>query len=313
MKGTIMNVRLRLRAAILALFACALVPAAPAAARVRVAASVTDLASIAASVGGDQVEVFAIARPNADVHRVEVLPSYMVRVSRADLYLKVGLGLDPWADGIIDGSRNPKLRVADCSAGIEVLDRPTVRASELARLGDVHPQGNPHYWLDPRNGAIVAATIARELGGVDPAHAADYEARAKAFADEATRAYEADRAIAAALPVKDVFTYHSSWVYFTTAFGLRIVGTVEPLPGLPATAKHLAELVATARQRRVALLVQEPYFSDDAGRFLARETGLRVVKVAPSCDDATAGSYLAHIAAVLGQLAGAPAAPAPGR
>ena len=125
-------------AAGLALFA--LVPGA-AAARLRVAASITDLASIANSVGGDQVEVIAIARPGADVHRVEVLPSYMVQVSRADLYLKVGLGLDQWADGIIDGSRNAKLKVLDCGAGITPLDKPT---SVNASMGDVHPFGNPH-------------------------------------------------------------------------------------------------------------------------------------------------------------------------
>jgi zinc/manganese transport system substrate-binding protein len=295
------------------LLGAVLLAASPAAARMlRVAASITDIGSIAATVGGDQAQVFAIARPNADVHRVEVLPSYMVQVSRADLYLKVGLGLDTWADGIIDGSRNAKLRVADCSQGIEVLEKPTGPASQLAKLGDVHPNGNPHYWLDPRNGALVAATIARELGALDPAHTAEYEARARAFADEAARAYDGDRRVAAALPANDVFTYHSSWVYLTSAFGLRIVGTVEPLPGLPPTAKHLAELVEVARQRKVPLLIQEPYFSEESGRFLARETGLRVVMVAPSCDDVKPGSYLAHVTSVLRQLAGA-ASPAAGR
>src|SRR4249920_2504412 len=107
-----------------------------AAAKIRVAASITDLGSIASSVGGDQVEVFAVARPNSDVHRVEVLPSYMVQVSRANLYLKVGLGLDQWADGIIDGSRNARLRVLDCSIGIVPLEKPT---QVSAAMGDVHP------------------------------------------------------------------------------------------------------------------------------------------------------------------------------
>src|SRR5262245_33932367 len=146
-------------------------------AKLKVAASTTDLASIAASVGGDQVEAFSIARPNSDVHRVEVLPSYMVKVSKANLYLKVGLGLDQWADGIIDGSHNSKLTIVDCSKDVPVLDKP---AKADASMGDVHPFGNPHYWLDPRNGAIAARTIAEAFGKADPAHAADYTARAAA-------------------------------------------------------------------------------------------------------------------------------------
>lgn len=274
----------------------------PARARLRVAASITDLASIAASVGGDQVETFAIARPNADVHRVEVLPSYMVRVARADLYLKVGFELDRWADGIIDGSRNARLRVLDCGTGVTPLEKPT---TVTAALGDVHPLGNPHYWLDPRNGAIVAHAIAAELARLDPSHAADYAARAGAFARAATAAHERGRQAAAKLPVPTVFTYHSSWVYFGQAFGLEIAATAEPVPGIPPTARHLQELVTIARRRPVAALVQEPYFSDDAGRFLARACGVPTVEVSPSCDGPEAGRYLAHFDDLFARLAAA--------
>jgi ABC-type Zn uptake system ZnuABC Zn-binding protein ZnuA len=281
--------------------------AAPAAAgKLRVAASITDLASIASSVGGDQVEVLAIARPASDVHRVEVLPSYMVQVSRADLYLKVGLALDQWADGIIDGSRNARLKVLDCSAGITPLEKPGAPGSALAASGDVHPYGNPHYWLDPRNGTIVAREIAEELGRLDPAHAAAYSARAEAFAKEVDAAYAKDQQLAASLPARTLFTYHRSWSYFAQAFGLEIVGEAEPLPGIPPTAKHLKDIVQIGKERKVPCLLQEPYFSEDAGKFLARETGLRVIKVAPSCDGPQAGSYLAHIEAVLKLMAAQP-------
>jgi ABC-type Zn uptake system ZnuABC Zn-binding protein ZnuA len=279
----------------------ALVPGT-ASAKLRVAASLTDLASIASSVGGDQIEVFAIARPSADVHRVEVLPSYMVQVSRADLYLKVGLGLDQWADGIIDGSRNARLRVLDCGTGITPLEKPT---SVNASMGDVHPFGNPHYWLDPRNGAIVAREVAEELGRLDPAHSADYSARAEAFAKEAKATYERGQQLVARLPVRTVFTYHASWTYLGHAYGIEIAATAEPVPGIPPTAKHLQELVNIAKQRGVTMLMQEPYFSDDAGKFLAREAGVRVIKVSPSCDGPQAGSYLAHFDTVLGLLASA--------
>ena len=291
--------RLVVLAAGLALLA--LVPDS-ASAKLRVAASITDLASIASSVGGDQVEVFAIARPGADVHRVEVLPSYMVQVSRADLYLKVGLGLDQWADGIIDGSRNAKLKVLDCGTGITPLEKPT---AVNASMGDVHPFGNPHYWLDPRNGVIVAREVAEELGRLDPAHAVIYDARAEAFAKEVAAAYARGQQVVSRMPVKTVFTYHASWVYLAHAFALEIAATAEPVPGIPPTAKHLQELVNIAKQRAVTTLIQEPYFSDDAGKFLAREAGVRVIKVSPSCDGPQAGSYLAHFDAVLGLLAGA--------
>ena len=271
-------------------------------AKIRVAASINDLASIASSVGGDQVEVFSIARPTTDVHHVEVLPSYMVKVSRAQVYLKVGLGLDQWADAIVDGSRNERLVVVDCSAGVPVLEKPTGAVN--ASMGDVHPNGNPHYWLDPRNGAIAARTIAEALSKVDPSHTADYNSRAEAFAKEAEKTWSAARAKADALPAKTMVTYHRSWTYFGNAFGIEIAGEAEPVPGIPPTAKHLAELVGLIKARKIPILLQEPYFSDDAGKFLARETGLRVVVASQSCDAPSAGSYLTHFQDVMSDLAG---------
>jgi zinc/manganese transport system substrate-binding protein len=282
--------------------ALTLTPAATRAA-VRVVASTNDLASIAASVGGDAVEVSAIARPTADVHRVEVLPSYMVKVARAQVYLKIGLGLDQWADGIIDGSRNSRLLVVDCSRGVNVLEKPSGKVD--ASMGDVHPDGNPHYWLDPRNGAAVARDIADALARVDAPHAADFRARAEAFAKQADEALRQGRQVAAALPSKVLLTYHRSWPYLADAFGLEIIGTVEPVPGIPPTARHLAEIVEIAKARHAQLLLQEPYFSSDAGRFLDREAGVHPVVAAPSCDQPVAGSYLAHIQDVLRLMSGA--------
>jgi len=269
--------------------------------KIKVAASIPDLASIASSVGGDQVECFAIAKATADAHRVEVLPSYMVKVSKANVYLKGGLGLDQWSDAIIDGSRNDRLTVVDCSAGVNVLEKPAGAVD--ASMGDVHPNGNPHYWLDPRNGGVVARTIAEALGRVDPAHAADYQSRAEQFAQQCDAAYAADRKIADAIPNRVVFTYHRSWPYFANAFGFEIAGQAEPVPGIPPTAKHLADLVSIAKSRKIAVLIQEPYFSADAGKFLQREAGVQSVVMPLSCDSAEAGSYLAHIDAVLKALA----------
>ncbi len=284
-----------------ALAAAAMIPAGAASAKIRVAASTTDLASIANSIGGDQVEVFSIARPNADPHRVEALPSYMVKVSRAQVFLEVGLSLDQWADAIVDGSRNDKILKVDCSQGVSVLEKP---AKVDASMGDVHPNGNPHFWLDPRNGAVAAHNIAEAFARVDPTHAADFRARADAFGKECQAAYARGRAAAEQLPSRTIFTYHRSWTYFADAFGLEVVATVEPVPGIPPTARHLAELVQLAKARKVGVLLQEPYFSADAAQFLARNAGVRAVVASSACDTDAAGSYLAHFDRVLALLAG---------
>lgn len=273
---------------------------AGAAGRIRIIASINDLGSIASAVGGDQVDVAAICKPNADAHRVEVLPSYMVKVSRAKLYLKVGLGLDQWADQIVEGSHSSSVTVIDCSKGVPVLEKPTGKVD--ASMGDIHPDGNPHYWLDPANGAIVAGTIAEALASVDPSHAADYRARAEVFAGKARNLAETGRGLS--LPSEGIITYHRSWTYFAHALGLEVMTTIEPIPGIPATARHLNEVVGIIRERKPFVIFQEPYFSDDAGKFLARQTGIRVATVSPSCNDVTAGSYLSHFEELFGQLEG---------
>lgn len=282
---------------------------AGAAAKVRVVASINDLASIASSVGGEAVEVVTIAKATADPHRVEVLPSYMVRVTKADLYLKVGLSLDQWADQIIFGARNDHLLVVDCSIGVPVLDKPTGKVD--AAMGDVHPEGNPHYWLDPKNGGLVGRRVADALGRVDPAHAADYVARAELFAAACDSAAAAGRARAAALPVRAIITYHSSWVYFAHAFDLDIAATVEPKPGIPPTARHLDQVRRVIGERKVGALFQEPYFSDEASAYLARETGVRMGKVSPSCSSPEAGGYLAHFTQLIDFLTGSGPGAAP--
>jgi len=284
-----------------ALFSALLAPTA-ASAKMRVGASINDLASIASSVGGNEVDVFSIARPTADVHHIEVLPSYMVKVSRAQLFLKVGMGLDQWADGIIDGSRNTRLISVDCSKDIPRLEVPTTAVN--ASMGDVHPYGNPHYWLDPRIGAIIARTVADAFSSADPKHADEYHERAEAFAKQAKETYEHGKTVAAAMPVKNMITYHRSWSYFADAFGIEVVAEAEPVPGIPPTGKHLAEIVKIAKGRKVPLFLQEPYFSNDAGRFLTREAGLRVVVASPSCDATTAGSYLAHFNELFAKIGG---------
>lgn len=274
-------------------------------AKVKVAASLPDLASIAAYVGGDQVEVFSIARPNSNPHFVEVLPSYMIRVARADVYLKAGLGMDPWADAVLEGARNNSIRVVDASSGVEVLEKPAGKVD--ASQGDVHPQGNPHYWLDPANGSRIAETVRDALKKSDPAHAALYDANAARFKAEAAARIRAWKEKMAPLRGSAIVTYHSSWVYFAHAFGLRVVGHVEPFPGIPPTARHLRDLVGVIRASQAGILLQEPYYPGKDPEFLARETGIRVYRFTPSCEGTAPGDYLQHFDAMVAALSGGPA------
>jgi ABC-type Zn uptake system ZnuABC Zn-binding protein ZnuA len=270
------------------------------AAPIKIAASLPDLASIASSIGGDKVEAFSIARSGSNPHYVEVLPSYMIMVSRAAIYLKVGLALDQWANEIIDGSRNGKLAIVDCSIGIPVLEKHSGKVD--ASMGDVHPEGNPHYWLDPSNGIIVAGNVLAALKKVDPANGPYYEENFERFRNEAETRISGWKSKMSGLAGREMISYHSSWVYFAAAFGLTIAGNVEPLPGIPPTGKHLAELVASIKKDAIPILLQEPYFPDEAAKFLTRQTGIRTFKLAPSCRDAKSGSYLEHFDEIIDQL-----------
>ncbi|MBL0061059.1 MAG: zinc ABC transporter substrate-binding protein [bacterium] len=252
-------------------------------AKITVGASLPDFASIASYVGGDNVEAFSIARSTSDPHSVEVLPTYMVRVARADIYLKVGLGLDQWADQIIEGARNSKLKIVDCSARVSVLEKPTRKVD--ASMGDVHPDGNPHYWLDPANGVLIAETIADALVLVDPEHAEAYRANLERFRSETEQKMSSWKLEADKIANHSILTYHSSWSYFARAFEFNIAAKIEPVPGIPPSASHLALLVNTIRKDKVRVVIQEPYFSDDGANYLARETGVSVTKLSPSCAD----------------------------
>ena len=272
----------------------------PVGATVRIVASLPDLGSIASYIGGDKVEVASIAQANANPHSVEVFPSYMAKAARASLFLKCGLALDQWADAIIDGSRNNSLTVIDCSRGIDVLEKPIGKVD--ASKGDVHPFGNPHYWLDPSNGVVIAQNILEGLKKVDGANSAFYTANFEKFKSECTIKIAAWKSQLSPLNGKKIISYHSSWIYFASAFGLIVSGMVEPFPGIPPTGNHLAVLVDLIKKEQCAFLIQEPYFPGDAPNFLNRQTGIPVLKCSPACADVKPAAYFAHFENIINQL-----------
>lgn len=268
-------------------------------ASVKIVAALPDMGSIAAYIGGDKVDVSSIAKANSNPHSVEVFPSYMAKVSQANIYLKCGLGLDQWSDAIINGSRNNRLTIVDCSNGVAVLEKPThVDAS----MGDVHQFGNPHYWLDPRNGIIAAQNILEALKKVDPANSSLYESNLTRFKIDCENRFAGWKEKMKLLDGRKIISYHSSWAYFADAFHLLIIEHIEPFPGIPPTGNHLAQLVDVIKKENVAFILQEPYFSDDAPKFLNRQAGVKTFKFAPSCADVKPNSYLDHFDEIVNQL-----------
>jgi ABC-type Zn uptake system ZnuABC Zn-binding protein ZnuA len=258
---------------------------ASASAEVKIVTSTTDLASIAEFVGGDLVDVASIAKGKSDPHYVEVLPSYMIKVKRADIYLKVGLELDRWAERVIDGSRNDELVVVDCSERIHPLNIPTRKVD--ASMGDVHPQGNPHYWLDPANGLIVAEMIAEALIAVDGENSDRYEAGLESFRSRLKAKVTEWESTAARLHGMEIVTYHDSWPYFSRAFGLKVVGFVQPKPGIEPTPSHTAKILDLVNAKGIRVIGIEPYFSKRAPETIARASSARVVDLPPSVGGAS--------------------------
>jgi zinc/manganese transport system substrate-binding protein len=251
--------------------------------KIRVVTTLPVFAELVKAVGGGRVEVTAVATPLQDPHFVEAKPSYILAASRADLLVAAGMDLEVgWEPLVREGSRNADIQVGgrgyvDASAHVQKLGVPTGRIDRSR--GDVHPYGNPHYWLDPLNAVPLTADIALALTRVDPANAGLYNDRRRAFLANLERRMETWRARMAPLRGKPVAAYHESWEYLARRFGLEIVGTLEPKPGIPPSPSHLAQLMDRMNELDVRLILKEPYYEDKNPQLVARETGARVVEL----------------------------------
>jgi len=250
---------------------------------------IPDLGAIAAAIGGADVTTESIVKGNRDVHAVELLPSLMVKVRKADVYVKVGLDLDLWAQQIIDGSRNARLVVIDASRNVAKLDVPTFKVD--ASYGDLHLHGNPHYWLDPANARPIGEAILEGLSRLAPEKAASFRANLDAYTSRLDAATAAWQARLAPYAGAEVISFHDSWPYFAARFGIRIVDFLEPKPGVPPTPTHVAALTELLKGGRVKAILMESYFDDRVPAMLSRTTGVPLVKVpvlvgaAPGVDD----------------------------
>ncbi len=248
--------------------------------KVRIVSSTTDIADIVKIIGGDHVTVTSIARGNQDPHYVEILPSYMVKVRKADIYFMVGMELDLWAQQIIDGSRNRKVMVVDCSVEINKMEVPTGQID--ASMGDIHRFGNPHYWLDPENGKLIARMVAEKLINHDSKNAEQYQSNLTQFENDLNSAISMWTKRFSDLREKNIIFYHNSWPYFSKRFGLITVGFLEPKPGITPSPSQLNQVINQIKENEIEVVAYESYFSDRAPKFIESKTNVRTVKLAQS-------------------------------
>lgn len=301
-----------------------------------VCATTPDLGDLVRTIGGDAVKVTVFAKPTEDPHFVEPRPSFVKALSTADLYVQTGLDLElGWAPSLLQTARNPDVLPGarghfDASRAITPLEIPTTAVDRS--MGDVHPLGNPHYLLDPRNGLRVAAALRDKLSELRPDAKDDLAKHYDVFAGQlATRLVGADLAekydpakLALLFETGKLESFldaqgdrnaiggwlgdmtrhrgaeavadHNLWPYFADAFGLRIIAFLEPKPGIPPTTRHLQEVIAEIRKRKIRLLLASPYYDLRHADLVARETGAKIASMAHQVGARKgADSYLAMI------------------
>lgn len=259
------------------------------AAPVRVVATILPLADLVRQVGGDRVTVTTLLPANASAHSFEPTPSRMRQVAGAQLLVKVGADLDPWADRLFAG-RSSRPAVVTAADGV-----PLLRAAQQELLHDRHAHGHekgddPHVWLDP---VMVRDTLVPRLvtalSRLNPADASMFKANGEKLRRELSSLDNDFRRTVAALPSRDFIALHSAWGYLAQRYGLRQVAAVEPFPGKEPSARYLAALVSLARRQKVQTIFAEPQLSDKAARTLAAEIGGRVLILDPIGGEGIAG------------------------
>jgi ABC-type Zn uptake system ZnuABC Zn-binding protein ZnuA len=250
--------------------------------RLNVVASTLDMADIARQIGGDRVDVYAISTGKYDLHFFDPRPSQVMKLRKADALIVGGLDVDVWIQPLIEASRNSRIRFGavgyvDPSDGVRPIQVPKGRID--GALGDVHPYGNPHYWVTRENVEVVVENIAKGLTRVSPEDA-DYFAQNKAaYLERVDEVFERLHARLEPFKGTKVIQYHRSWDYFCNEFGLEIVGDLEPKPGIPPSPSHLEDVVSFARHEGAKLMLIEPYYPKRPVEFVARETGAKVLRL----------------------------------
>ena len=255
-------------------------------AQLKVVTSTTDLYDIAKAVGGSRITATHIGEGYQDPHFIEAKPSFVLQLRKADVWAFVGLDLEiGWMPLLLDGARNPRVRpggsgYVDVSRAMPVMDVPQGNVDRS--MGDVHPLGNPHYWLDPENGRRIARLFRDKFTQLDRAHAADYDRNEKAFEARLNAAEKAWQPQLAIIKGKSIIAYHTSWRYFSAYTGAKIVAFMEPKPGVPPSPSHVFEVIRDAKQAGAKVVVQEPFYERKMSDLVAKQLGGAVLVIPPS-------------------------------
>jgi ABC-type Zn uptake system ZnuABC Zn-binding protein ZnuA len=268
------------------ILALALPMLASAASKLNVMTTTEDLAAIAREVGGDKITVDSIAKGYQDPHFVEPKPSFLLKLQKADLLAAVGLQLEiGWLPPLQTQSRNGKIQSGasgylDMSNFCQILEKPTGQVTRA--MGDVHPLGNPHYWLDPANGRRIAKAFADKFSEMQPGDGAYFQQKFNEFSQHLATAEKAWEAKMAPYKGRKVITYHRSWPNFCERFGLVVVDYVEPKPGIPPTPSHTLDVINTMKREGIHDVLVEPYFDLRQPNYIAQQAGGEVAVVMPS-------------------------------
>jgi len=255
-------------------------------AKVRIVATTQDLAAIAHAIGGNLVTIDSLTRGTRDPHFAQAKPSMIRRVYRADLLLLIGAEMEiGWLPPLLQSARNGKVLPGnpgylDLSLTVPLLGKP--KGAVTRDMGDVHAQGNPHYWLNPENGLLIANAIAQRLSEIDADNTATFQKNFKDFQAKLTNKIAQWKLSLSSLKEKPIISYHTSFIYLADIFGFRIVNQVEPKPGISPTASHLNELVSQINRDKIKLLIIEPYYERKSADYLKKQTGIQVIVVPQS-------------------------------
>jgi zinc/manganese transport system substrate-binding protein len=246
-------------------------------AEVKVITTTTVLYDFVKEIGKEKVTVDYLCRGDQDPHFLEILPSYMLKLRKADLVFKIGLDLEKWLPQLVDGSRNDKLKIVDISEGISKKEVPSGKID--ASQGDVHPYGNPHYWLDPQNARVMVNEIYEALSDADKKNDDYYKKNLDAYLAKLNSKISGWEKEMQPLKGKPLVFFHASWVYFTDRYNVKISAYVEPKPGVPPTPSHNAYVIGIVKKNNIKKIVMENYYSDNASNQIAKLTDAAVVKV----------------------------------
>jgi len=270
------------KAAALALIALATMGSS-ASAQLRVVATTPDLASLAREIGGDRVNVVALAKPTEDPHYVDAKPSHIVTLNRADALIEGGAELElGWLPPLLENSRNSKISAGApgrivASDGVKMLEIPT---SFDRSKGDVHSLGNPHFMIDPVTVRIIARNIANHFAQIDPKSAATYNGNLARFNTKLNAKYADWQRQLAPYRGARIVTYHKDFVYLAQRFGLTIVDELEPKPGIAPSPAHLAQVIGKMKSANAKVILVQPFQNRKTAETVARQTGAVVLDIA---------------------------------